>query len=260
MVKRCKFASKFIQIIWHLYLPLSFFFVYVFQSKFAALCTHSEGKSLLRAAGMHAPPRSRGKWLPRPAPSLTLTPPRPEDFSLALPRPEAKKRLPRASLLCWDYNASRPGENSSFTEECLLSTCCRPQICRKIYAVEIFCWWWSLPMCASMKYYGNTCCVEFFGESNVIHILYFPFPRWNYSNFWIQCKRNCRGPHWSHPVWILFPWINSDQLNVSTAKKNPQIRNIKTWKQYFGLRWSNTLEISNLNLTYFEIWCCKWYV
>ena len=87
MVKRCKFASKFIQIIWHLYLPLSFFF----QSKLAALCTHSEGKSLLRAAGMHAPPRSRGKWLPRPAPSLTLTPPRPEDLSLALPRPDAKK-------------------------------------------------------------------------------------------------------------------------------------------------------------------------
>ena len=170
------------------------------------------------------------------------------------------KRLLRASLLCWAYNASRPGENSSSIEECLLSTCCQPQICRKIYAVEIFCWWWSLPMCASMKYYGNTCCVEFFGESNVIHILYFPFPRWNYSNFWIQCKRNCHGPHWSHPVWILFPWINSDQLNVSTAKKNPQIRKIKTWKQYFGLRWSNTLEISNLNLTYFEIWCCKWYV
>ena len=73
-----------------------------------------------------------------------------------------------------------------------------------------------------------TCCVEFFfGKSNVIHISYFPFPRWNYSNLWIQCKRNCRGPHWSHPVWILFPWINSDQLNVSTAKKNPQIRNIK---------------------------------
>ena len=137
------------------------------------------------------------------------------------------KRLLRASLLCWAYNASRPGENSSSIEECLLSTCCQPQICRKIYAVEIFCWWWSLPMCASMKYYGNTCCVEFFGESNVIHISYFPFPRWNYSNFWIQCKRNCHGPHWSHPVWILFPWINSDQLNVSTAKKNPQIRNIK---------------------------------
>ena len=102
MVKRCKFASKFIQIIWHLYLPLSFFF----QSKFAALCTHSEGKSLLRVAWMHAPPRPWGKWLPRPAPapkifktarpgpenapSLTLTPPQPEIFFFCPTRPVAK--------------------------------------------------------------------------------------------------------------------------------------------------------------------------
>ena len=79
---------------------------------------------------MHAPPRPREKWLPRTAlapkifktapphpenaPSLTVAPPRPEDFdpcpalpnpiffilpSSVPPRPEAKKTLPHASLI-----------------------------------------------------------------------------------------------------------------------------------------------------------------
>ena len=186
---------------------------------------------------------------PENAPSLTVTP----------ARTEAKKRLPRASLLCWAYNASRPGEKAP-----LLRNVYSPPAAGRKFAGKFMQWRFSAGggafQCVRAWNIMEILVVWNFSESNVINILNFPCPQWNYSNFWIQCKRNCRGPHWSHPVWILFPWINSDQLNVSTAKNNPRIRNIKTWEQYFGLRWSNTLEISNLNLTYFEIWCCKWYV